>query len=72
MIPDHPICDYLEEWTVRATCAACGHAVALDMASIVERLGRDCSIGAMRQRLSCAQCGARGRAIIGTVPKRWG
>jgi hypothetical protein len=47
--------------TVTARCQrhACGHAAELDVAALAERLGLDCTVPAMRARLSCAKCGGR-------------
>jgi hypothetical protein len=47
--------------TITARCHrhTCQHSAELDVAVLAERLGRDCTVPAMRDRLSCAKCGGR-------------
>jgi hypothetical protein len=47
------------------------HSAALDVAALAQRLGPDCTVPAMRDRLRCQKCGGRDIAIT-LSPRRSG
>jgi hypothetical protein len=47
------------------------HATDLDVAALAQRLGEDCTVPAMRDRLRCEKCGNKDVALT-LSPRRTG
>ena len=57
-----------QRYTLLAICNECSHTVSLDTDALIDALGPDHPVPAIRKRLKCTRCGSDSCAVQLALP----
>ncbi|RPG29263.1 MAG: hypothetical protein CBC52_005530 [Gammaproteobacteria bacterium TMED92] len=59
----HSLNDLRESFHLYAECERCQRSVQLSIEKLIQRLGEDCPITTVRERLRCSNCNIRSQDV---------